>query len=119
MGRELSQLKHYWRAVADNPKVTFLLGHSGALQFEQALELAQQYENVWLELSCQRVANVKRMVEEGPADRIVLGSDWPWYHQAMPISKVLLATEHLGKADRRRHRRRIFHDNAARLLGLS
>ena len=117
LGRELSQLKHYWPAITENPATTFLLGHSGALQFEQALELAQRYENVWLELSCQSVANVRRMVEEGPADRIVLGSDWPWYHQAMPISKVLLATEHLGKADRRRHRRRIFHDNAVRLLG--
>lgn len=115
--RDLSQLKHYWRAITDNPQVTFLLGHSGALQFELALELAQRYENVWLELSCQSLANVRRMVDDGPADRIVLGSDWPWYHQGMPISKVLMATEHLGAADRRSHRRRIFHDNAARLLG--
>jgi predicted TIM-barrel fold metal-dependent hydrolase len=119
IGRALSQLKHYWRAIADNPAVTFLLGHSGGLQFDLALELAQRYDNVWLELSCQSVSNVRKMVDSAPADRIVLGSDWPWYHQAMPIAKVLMATDHLGKADKRRARRRILHDNAARLLGLS
>ena len=38
LGRYLSQLKHYWRAVAEHPNTTFVLGHSGALQMERASE---------------------------------------------------------------------------------
>ncbi len=111
IGRYLSQLKHYWRSVAEHPNTTFVLGHSGALQMEQALTLAKQYDNVYLEVSCQSLTNVRRIVAEAPPDRIMLGSDWPFYHQGPVIAKVLLATE--GNPDARR---RVLWENAARLF---
>lgn len=112
-GRWCAQLKHYWRAVHENPRTTFVLGHSGALQMELGLELAQRYDNVWLELSSQSVGNVRRIITEGPTDRIMFGSDWPFYHQALPLAKVLLATQ-----DREELRHPILWGNAARLFGL-
>ena len=41
------------------------------------------------------------------------GSDWPFYHPAIPIAKVLIATEKDQKA-----RRAVLYENAARLFGL-
>lgn len=114
LGRYLSQLKHYWRAVRENPDTTFVLGHAGARQPEQALELAQQYDNVWLEISCLGLGAVRRIVREAPSDRIMFGSDWPFYHQAIPLVKALMATEECPEI-----RPRLFFENAARLFGIA
>ncbi len=120
LGRRFSQLPGYRRAVEACPETTFVLGHSGALQMEQALALANDYDNVYLELSSQGLPNVRRILAEGPRDRIVFGSDWPFYHQAMPWAKVLLATEELvdDPAERAALRAAVLYDNAARLLKL-
>ncbi len=114
IGRYLSQVRHYERAIAECPETTFVLGHSGALQLDEGLSLARRYPNVWLELASQGIRSVRRIADEGPPDRIVFGTDWPFYHQATGLAKVLIATEHDLAA-----RQAILHDNAARLLGLA
>lgn len=114
LGRYLSNLKHYWPAIQANPRTTFILGHSGALQMEMALDLARAYPNVWLEISSQSVGNIERIVREAPPERVMFGSDWPFYHQAIPLAKVLTATE--GDAGARR---RVLWENAARLFELT
>lgn len=112
-GRYCSQVKWYERPIAENPRTTFVLGHSGALQMEQALALHRRYPNVWLETSSQSLTNVRTIVTQADASRVVYGSDWPFYHQAIALAKVLLATE--GREDARRA---ILWRNASRLLGL-
>jgi predicted TIM-barrel fold metal-dependent hydrolase len=114
LGREFSQVANYEKPIAENPQVTFILGHSGALQADQALALARRYPNVYLELSSQGLPVVRRLVDEAPADRLLFGSDWPFYHAAVPLAKVLLATE--GRPELRRQ---VLYGNAARLLRLS
>lgn len=113
LGQYLNQVKFYIDPIRENPKTTFLLGHSGARQFEEALELQKAFPNVWLETSSQSLSNVRRMVLEANPNRIVHGSDWPFYHPAISVAKVLIATE-----DRPEIRRKILWDNAARLLKL-
>lgn len=113
MSRELSQVVLYEKPIAENPEVTFILGHSGALQMEQALDYAKRYPNVFLEISCQSLTNVRRILEEADADRIMYGTDWPFYHQAIALAKVLIATE--GDA---RLRRKVLYTNAASLFGI-
>lgn len=112
-GRRNTQMKHYWVSVRSFPKTTFILGHAGALQWDMALELAQRYRNTWLEISSQGLAAVQQLVIDAPPDRLMFGSDWPFYHQGIPLAKLLLATE--GRPDARR---RILRDNARALLGL-
>ena len=80
---------------------------------EMALELALQYPNVYLDVSSQNLTNVRRIIAEAPADRILFGSDWPFYHQAIALAKVLLATEGCPPA-----RRRVLWENAAHLFNL-
>lgn len=113
-GRELSQVKGYRQGIAENPDTTFILGHSGALQFEEALALALEFENVYLESSSQGIENVRRLVTEAPRDRVLFGSDWPFYHQSLPLVKLLMVTE-----DDQEMRRKVLWENAARLFGLS
>ena len=64
-------------------------------------------------MSSQSLPGVRQICAEANPDRILFGSDWPVYHQALPLLKVLLATE--GKPELRR---KILYDNAAALLGL-
>ena len=113
LGRWLSQVRFYEQPIAENPKTTFILGHAGALQWEEALDLVRRYPNVLVETSSQSLHALRRMVESVDSTRILLGSDWPFYHQAISLAKVLIATE--GRADTRH---RILYANAAELLGL-
>lgn len=111
-GRYCSQLRHYWRAVHDNPQTTFVLGHTGALQNSSAVALANAYPNVWCELACQSLPAVRYTIENAPADRLMFGTDWPFYHQSHNIARVLLSTSDAAT------RRRVFVENAARLFEL-
>lgn len=112
-GRERCQVKHYWPAVARNPKTTFILGHSGALQMDLALKMAKKYPNTYCDLACQSLPSIRKIINELDPDRILFGSDWPWYHEGLTLSKVLIATE--GKEELRR---KILYENAKQLLGL-
>lgn len=114
LGRYLSQVRHYVDAIRRCPRTLFFLGHSGALQLDQALELARAHDNVVLELASQSLSGMRRIFERGPTDRVVFGTDWPFYHQSMGLAKVLLATE-----GNEALRRAVLHDNAATLLGIS
>jgi hypothetical protein len=113
LGRRLSQVKRYERALAENPGTTFVLGHSGALQMDEAIAFANKYDNVYYEIASQSLPAVQKLVETLPPGRLMCGSDWPFYHLAIPIAKVLLATEKDPAA-----RRAVLYDNAARLFGL-
>ena len=114
VSRQLSQVARYEKALAEHPKVKFVLGHSGALQFESALELVKKYDNAYLETSSQGLVGLRRILRGAPRGRILFGSDWPFYHQAIPLAKVLLLTEGDPAL-----RRAILRDNAVRLLGLA
>jgi predicted TIM-barrel fold metal-dependent hydrolase len=113
LGRYLSQVRWYEEPIAQNPRTQFVLGHSGALQMDEALRLQKTYPNVWLETSSQGLSNIRRIVREGDPKRVVFGTDWPFYHQAISLAKVLIATE--GDAELREL---VLRGNAVRLLGL-
>lgn len=107
-------IKHYWQPIHDLPGTTFILGHSGALMYEMGLKLAVMYENVYLELASQGMTAVRTILSSAPTDRIMNGSDFPFYHLGTSVLKVLEATE-----DDEALRRKVLWDNAARLFGLS
>lgn len=113
LGRWLTQVRFYERPIAENPRTRFVLGHSGALQWEPAIELACKYPNVWLESSSQGVPALREIARRAPRDRILFGSDWPFYHQAIPLAKALIVT-----ADDPELRRKWLYENARALLAL-
>ena len=111
--RYFSQVRHFEEPLKRFPHLKFILGHSGALQSKEALRLQKSYANAYLDVSCLGLAAVERIVREADPDRIIFGSDWPFYHPAMPLAKVLIATEGLPKI-----RAKILRDNAKRLFAL-
>lgn len=111
--RKFVAVPNYEAPIANHPDTTFILGHAGALACDQAIGLQKRYANAYLEVSCISLSQMRQVVAEADPDRIVFGTDWPFYHHALALAKVLVATE--GRLDLRR---KILHDNAARLLGL-
>ena len=111
--RRRSQVARYEAAIAEHPDTTFVLGHSGALQVDEALRFADRYPNTWFELSCLGLGALRQVLDTVPADRILYGTDWPFYHQALTLARVLIATD-----DDPALRRAVLHDNAVRVLGL-
>jgi hypothetical protein len=111
---QFTLIRHYEGALRAFPEVQFVLGHAGARDVEDAIALAARYPNVWLGIHGQGVTMLSRLIEEIGPDRLLFGSDWPFYHLAATLAKVLLVTE--GRPD---IRHALLRGNAARLLDLS
>ena len=112
LGRRLSQVRRYEKVIAECPDTTFILGHAGALQYEEGIELARRYPNALVEIASQSLPGVRRVLEALPRDRVLFGSDWPFYPIALPLAKVLIATEGdeaLREAILFRNAERLFH----------
>jgi uncharacterized protein len=111
--RKFVQIPNYEPPLAEHPDTTFILGHAGAMACDQAIGLQRRHANAYLEVSCISLGQMRQVVAEADPDRIVYGTDWPFYHHGLALAKVLVATE--GRPELRR---KILHDNAARLLRL-
>lgn len=109
--KKFTNMESYKNIISWFPEVTFILGHSGINEWDKALEIAKNNERVFLELSGQPVDVIKTFIKKLGSDRLLFGSDWPYYPTAMPLAKVLLATEGNEKA-----REMILYKNAERLL---
>jgi predicted TIM-barrel fold metal-dependent hydrolase len=92
--------------------VVFLWGHSGALSFDRAIELAADLPNVYLDLACSQVfkGQVEYFLSRISVDRILFGSDFSFISQPQQIAKVVFAD--IAEADKEK----ILYGNAARLL---
>lgn len=111
---QYGRLERFRPAIEAAADVPFVLGHSGmGDQFEQALAYAVEYDNVYLEVSGQPIGHLKQMFDQMDHGRILFGTDWPFYHMAMQLAKVLIATE--GDEGLRR---KVLYENAAGMLGL-
>ncbi|GIW71042.1 MAG: hypothetical protein KatS3mg102_0584 [Planctomycetota bacterium] len=89
----LCRLARFERVVAELPETTFIFGHAGIDEYRVAMALARRYPNVVLELSGQPPARIREMIQELGPERLAFGSDWPFYPIALPLAKVLIATE--------------------------
>jgi hypothetical protein len=85
--------RHYAGAIESFPNVPFVLGHAGARDAEKALELRLRYENAWLGVHGQGVSQLDRMVRKTGGERLLFGTDWPFYHLASSLAKILLVSE--------------------------
>lgn len=72
---------------------TIIMGHSQKPQWRQAIELAQKHDNVYCELcAAYQVSGVVRlMVEAGIEDKILFGTDLPWFDPAYGIGCVVFS----------------------------
>lgn len=103
--------RHYEGAIAAFPKLQFILGHSGARDIKTALPLAERYDNVWLDTHGQGVTTLHEMLNRTGGERMLFGTDWPFYHLAASLAKLLIITE--GRPEQRYA---LLRGNAERLL---
>jgi predicted TIM-barrel fold metal-dependent hydrolase len=106
--------RHYEGALSSFPNVDFVLGHAGARDAAAALPLALRYQNAWLGIHGQGVTTLGEMLDATGGERMLFGTDWPFYHLAATLAKVLIVTE--GSPEQRRA---LLRGNAERLLGIS
>jgi uncharacterized protein len=111
--REHADINRYVPAVQALEGSPAILGHSAMNQFRIAVEIAEKHSHVYLEVSGQPPAHLREMLDRLGPDRLLFGSDWPVYPQAIPMAKVLIATEGDPQA-----RIKILRDNARKVLGL-
>ncbi len=122
--KELLVLLHTWggssndgpeqvRKVAkkyNNAKI--LLGHCCHGEWDKALEIAKDFPNIYLEL-CAVIDErgiVEKFVESIGSERIIFGTDFPWFSHNYYIGAILGA----DITDEDRHN--IFYNNAKKLL---
>lgn len=122
--RKLPVLMHTWggskecgyqqvKSVLDrDPGITAILGHSLHGDWEHAIELALGYSNIYLE-TCAVVDErgiLEMLVEGAGSEKVVFGTDFPWFSHYYYIGAVLGAD--MTDDDRRN----IFYRNAERIL---
>lgn len=105
------------RMLESFPNAQFLSAHVGAWDGRErnyAVDLAKRYPNIHLDLTASTVFNgvLEKIVEEAGADRIVYGSDAPLMDQGYQLGRVLAAQ--ISRVEKKK----ILHDNAARLFKL-
>jgi predicted TIM-barrel fold metal-dependent hydrolase len=122
--RRLLVLTHTWgdseyccpklvaEVAAKFPGATFLMGHAGYGDWDGALAVAREHSNCYLELTAAyRIGGIiGRMVAEVGSDRVVFGTDLPWFDPHWGIGAVCFSR--IGEEDRHN----ILHRNAERLL---
>jgi len=106
--------RHYEAAFASFPQVPFVIGHGGARDGAAMLDLAVRYDNVWLGIHGQGVTHLDEMIRRTGGEQLLFGTDWPFYHLAVSLAKVLLVTRDPGRTP---IRHAILRDNPGRLLG--
>ena len=112
--RKLAALPRYRVIFESFPKLKFILGHAGLNNIPEALAYTAEFPQVYLDLSGQTAAATRGIIEKADTDRILYGSDWPFYPMGVTLARTLVATE--GMPDE--VRRKILHDNAARIFKL-
>ena len=99
--------------VAENyPDATIIMGHSQYGDWDGGIELAERFDNVYLELCAAYNANgsVTKMVNAGVQDKILYGDDLPWFNPHYGIGCVIFSRI----SDEARHA--ILHQNAERVF---
>ena len=105
--------EHVDQIAQTYPEARILMGHSQHGDWDGAIDLAKKHRNVYCELCAAYAVNgaVKRLVDGGVEDRILFGTDLPWFDPMHGIGAVAFA----DISDEAR--RRILRDNAEELFG--
>ncbi len=102
------------KAIAEKyHNVKINIGHSCHGEWDKAVGLVKSFPNLYLDL-CAVLDDrgiLEKFVEEAGADRILFGTDFPWFDYHWCVGAVLGAD--ISDGDRRR----IFYGNARKLLG--
>lgn len=102
--------------AARHPQTQIILGHSGLLEFwREALYVLNSHNNLWACLSGPHLEGMRQIIDKGPEDRILWGTDFGINGEDFYDYRLGLFNE-LGLPETTR--KRILAENPSRLLGL-
>lgn len=106
--------RHVEALAKKYPHVTFIAAHCGYGEWDYCIGVGRDYPNVYLDITGTHdvYGIIERLIAGAGADKILFGTDLPWFDPRFVIGCVLCA--HIS--DEERHA--ILHRNAERLLGL-
>lgn len=93
------------------PTVTFILKHMGYRLVEDAIHVALERPNVYLETAGVTCSNILKAVRRVGADRVVFGSDAPYHSPRVEAMKI---SEHPGLTDA--EKRKVLGETLGRIL---
>lgn len=105
--------RHYEGVLRNFPELPVVMGHGGARDARAMLAMTRPYANAWLGIHGQSLRMLETIIDASDGERLLFGTDWPWYHIGATLAKVLLCTD---RPRRRRQRRMILRDNAVELM---
>jgi predicted TIM-barrel fold metal-dependent hydrolase len=114
--RAFSEPERFSAPLKAFPKLKMIFAHTGSrARFPETLAVAQQHrEQVWLEFSGQPVPNIKTLLEQYPHEKLIYGTDWPFYPLVVSLARFMVAT-----AGREEIRPAILRDNFTQLLNMN
>ncbi|MBC6451423.1 amidohydrolase family protein [Actinokineospora xionganensis] len=124
---DFTGLDVFGEVLRAHPRLTAVLAHAGMPELDVALDLAEQYERVYLDTTMVGVPFTERLTPlpadwtarlAGVGDRVVLGTDFPSI--PYPYATQLAAIAGWAHDDRlgEPFLRAVLHDTPARLLAL-
>ena len=108
---EYGKIRYFLELVRAFPKVNFIAGHAGILQWLEIKEMAQVYKNLHIDCTFKGVKTVQDLIDAFGPERVIFGSDWPWGNRK-PALRIM---KKACKGDRYLEKR-ILYENAAELM---
>jgi uncharacterized protein len=133
-GSEFDSPSQLCKVAQKYPGITFLMGHSGFGEWENSVRIVRENKNIYLELTAVYASHdfslqpygsgapkgllsdpfingvIEYMVENAGSDKIVFGTDMPWYSPLYGAGAILFS--HISDEDRHN----ILHRNAEKIL---
>lgn len=107
----LSQcINKFYKVFEAVPDATFILAHGGIFELDELVMLMQEFPNTYTDISTQPSGSIRKLIDKVGSERILFGTDYPFFNHAFSIMSVLRATS------QEEERRNIFSRNARRLL---
>ncbi|MPW27213.1 amidohydrolase family protein [Alkalibaculum sp. M08DMB] len=106
------RIESFYSVLREIPNTTFILAHAGLYEVDELIKLLQSFPNTYADISCQPPKSIRRLIDELGSQRLLFGTDYPFFNQSFSIVSVLRATS--NEADRRN----IFSKNARHILNM-
>ena len=106
-------------------EVNFILAHSGILYFNEGLELAKEYNNIYLDISgfqkesnnIESIKNKMKILFKEIPKKVIFGSDWPLYNFNISQKKwIRYIKDNCGLTSN--DYENLFNENAKKILKL-
>ncbi|MDJ0789003.1 MAG: amidohydrolase family protein [Myxococcota bacterium] len=86
--------RHFEAVLAEFPELIVVLGHGGARDLVEMRRVADPHRNALFGIASLGASSILTLLEELGPERVVFGSDWPFYTVSSALAKLLLATRH-------------------------